>query len=198
LKSEIEERFRRNLARVRHLTASYGQLAGRGQGRRPVNTSDILRAATVFLHATLEDFLRSIELWKLPTAPEDRLNLVPLVGLQGRPERFSLGKLAQHRGKSIDNLIGQSVQAHLDRATYNDTSDVARVLELAGVPPAHVQHHFAALAEMMKRRHQIVHQADRNEKTGRGQYQAQSLSTTSVKNWVDAVEAFVTDCLARL
>jgi hypothetical protein len=54
------------------------------------------------------------------------------------------------------------------------------------------------LAEMMKRRHQIVHQADRNEKTGRGQYQAQSLSTTSVKNWVDAVEAFVTDCLARL
>jgi hypothetical protein len=67
MKSEIEIRFKSNLERVDHLVALY-DTATTGPGRRPVDKSDILRSAVVFLHATLEDFLRSLLEWKLPTA----------------------------------------------------------------------------------------------------------------------------------
>ena len=46
----------------------YTTRAGTGQGRRSVQDTDILRAAVVLLHATLEDLLRSLADWKLPTA----------------------------------------------------------------------------------------------------------------------------------
>ena len=174
MRQQIQDRFGRNLARVRHLVDSYGQLAGAGQGRRPVNTSDLLRAATVFLHATLEDFLRSLERWRLPAAGEDRLNQIPLSGTGSRAERFSLGKLTNHRGKTVNDLIGESVEKHLERSNYNDTNDVAAVLELVGVPPADVDKHFPGLSELMRRRHHIVHQADRNDAAGQGQFQARS------------------------
>jgi len=198
VKNQIQERFHRNLARVRHLVASYGQLAGDGQGRRPVNTSDLLRAATVFLHATLEDFLRSIELWKLPGAGEDRLNQIPLAGIEGRSEKFALGKLASHRGKTVDVLIKESVNLHLERSNYNNTDDVVAVLQLAGVVPAGVNRHFGPLAEMMGRRHHIVHQADKNDRPGHGQFQARSIGMATVNRWVASVEAFADDVLDRL
>jgi hypothetical protein len=198
VKSRIQERLKRNLARVRHLVDTYGRLAGAGQGRRRVNTSDLLRAATVFLHATLEDFLRSIELWKLPAAGEDRLNQIALAGTIGRAEKFALGKLASHRGKTVDALIAESVTQHLERSNYNTTEDVVAVLKLAGVIPEDVNKHFGKLAELMRRRHHIVHQADKNERPGHGQFQARSIGTTTVNRWVEAVEAFGSDVLDRL
>ena len=198
MKNQIQERLSRNLARVRHLVDSYGRLAGAGQGRRPVNTSDLLRAATVFLHATLEDFLRSIELWKLPASGEDRLNQIGLAGINGRAEKFALGKLASHRGKTVDALILESVTQHLERSNYNTTEDVVLVLKLAGVIPEDVNKHFRQLAELMGRRHHIVHQADKNEKPGHGQFQARSIGTATVNRWVEAVEAFANDVLERL
>ena len=198
MKNQIQERLRRNLARVRHLVASYTLLAGAGQGRRPVNTSDLLRAATVFLHAALEDLLRSIELWKLPAAGEDRLNQIALAGMTGRAEKFALGKLASHRGKTVDALIAESVIQYLDRSNYNDTEDIAAVLRLAGVIPEDVNRHFGQLSELMKRRHHIVHQADKNERPGHGQFQARSIGTATVNRWLEAVETFAREVLDRL
>ena len=61
MKPEIEHRFADNLTRVESLVAAYDtQVAARGAaGRVAVPTADLLRAAVVFLHATLEDLLRS-------------------------------------------------------------------------------------------------------------------------------------------
>jgi hypothetical protein len=39
----------------------------------------------------------------------------------------------------------------------------------------------------MKRRHHIVHQADRSEKRGPGHQQAKSLSRDAVRGWVNCV-----------
>ena len=95
MKSEIENRFNGNLDRVEYLVALY-ETGSSGSGRRAVDTSDILRSAVVFLHATLEDFLRSLLEWKLPTAQASYLKDVPLVGKKPR-STFSLDDLALFR-----------------------------------------------------------------------------------------------------
>ena len=120
----MRQRFEDNLARVKHLVNVYTTLGGVGQGRRPVNSTDLLRAATVFLHAAIEDLLRSIEAARLPAAAPPVLDGVPLVGLGPRPEKFFLGQLAPHRGSTVDDVIRRSVEAHLERATYGNATEV--------------------------------------------------------------------------
>ena len=83
-------------------------------------SQDILRSAVVFTHATLEDFLRTISLTFLPLADEKALNDVPLIDMNdtGRPEKFYLGKLLNHKGKTIDEVIRLSVDKHLLRSNF--------------------------------------------------------------------------------
>ena len=68
---EIRDRFRGNLHRVRIMVEAYESGAGKGKGRRSVGQTDLLRAAVVLLHATLEDLLRSVCDWKMPGANPD-------------------------------------------------------------------------------------------------------------------------------
>ena len=103
------------LARVDSLTTLYDGQTPNGQGRRPVGSGDLLRAATVMLHATLEEFLRQLIRWYWPSrGSEEALDKVALLGLtpQGRPKAFLLGKLAAHRGKTVDAVLAESVDAY--------------------------------------------------------------------------------------
>lgn len=71
---ETQDRFRRNLARVDGLVKIFRGLRG-GSGRPSKSGSlgkaedDILRSAVIFLHATLEDLLRSGEELRFLQAP---------------------------------------------------------------------------------------------------------------------------------
>lgn len=75
MKPEIQNSFNGNLEHVEHLVALYETVTA-GSGRRPVNTSDILRSAVVSLHATLEVFLRRFLKGILAT---DELNNVEFI-----------------------------------------------------------------------------------------------------------------------
>jgi hypothetical protein len=80
VKEEIERRFERNLDRVKSLVAAYeGALPG-VSGRPSVAMTDILRASVVFLHASMEDLIRSVLACKLPSADAKHLEDVPLAG----------------------------------------------------------------------------------------------------------------------
>lgn len=126
----LGRRLRGNLSRVRHLLAIYQLLYGRGRGRRTVFKTDLLRAAVVFLHATLEDCLRSVARFYLPQADLNTLNKIPLAGTHPiRAEKFPLGSLIEHRGKTVDDLINESITQHLERRSFNDTADISRLLE---------------------------------------------------------------------
>lgn len=108
----------RNLERVRNLVTLYtDKLGGIGSGRKPVHSTDVLRSAVVFLHGTLEDFLRDLARLRLPHASEHTLNEIPLVGAKGRVEKFYLGRLARHREESVYDVIERSVSEYLDRFT---------------------------------------------------------------------------------
>ena len=181
MRDEIRQRFTDNIARAQNLVAVYRRVTGVGQGRRPVNSTDILRAATVFAHAALEEVFRGIATWKYPTANEAVLNEVPLVGSEhGRPEKFFLGKLAAHRQKSIQALIDESVRAHINNFTINNTTDIATFLRRIGIDPIAVNQEFELLIQLISRRHHIVHQADRNDVPGQGHHRARALSANDV------------------
>jgi hypothetical protein len=127
VKPSIEQRFNANLSRVRKLIDLYGS-QGLGSGRRAVADTDLLRAAVVLLHATLDDLIRSLTQWKLPDAPPESLEEIPLTGFKG--PKFSLVDLARHhRGQAIDDVIEKSVNDHCEGLTYNHPGQIEAALK---------------------------------------------------------------------
>jgi len=194
MRDQIQQQFNSNIGRVKNLIDIYRNRLSTttGSGRRPVHATDVLRSATVFLHASLEDFLRGLMIWKWPSVGSEILDKVPLIGTSssGRPEKFFLGKLTAHRHKSVQQTIQESITAHTHKVTFNNTTDVSVFLQTIDVVPDLVNARYPDIATLMSRRHHIVHQADRNPNEGKGQHAAQSLSPDTVEGWADAVVEF--------
>jgi len=147
-----------NSARVERLVSLHNQLV---DADSTTDVSDILRSAVVLLHASLEDYIRTVAAAYLPYTHPDVLNEIPLAGSgRERPEKFFLGALTPFRGQTVDNLIEQSVTQYLENATYNSSSEVARLVANLGIDVENVRPFLPAIDELMKRRHLIVHRAD--------------------------------------
>jgi hypothetical protein len=195
-REEIEEQFQANVERVRGLVTLYEEIVPEGPGRKPVPVADLLRAAVVLLHATLEDLLRSLAEWKLPGASAASLGGIWFADARKSKEKFDLGDLADFRGQTIDSVITRSVKAHLDRSSYNHPGEIAEILDRIGVSYTIPTSQRNALAAMMSRRHQIAHRADRNPLSGSGHQRAVSISASIVNRWIGVVEAVGTEILA--
>lgn len=191
MKNEIEDRLEKNLSRVKNLVDIFENYAP--EKTKKVKDTDILRAATVFLHATLEDFLRSIAAWKLPLAPAEKLEGIPLAGKERKP-KFSLGDLADHRNKRVGELIKLSVEEYLERSSYSNTTEISNLLKGIGITIEKVKSSFTDISKLMKRRHQIVHRVDRKHTTGK----AASLTKDDVNCWIDAVKKFTSNVLGEI
>jgi hypothetical protein len=189
-REEIEARFRANLERVQAFISEYESGVVGNPGRVTVLRADTLRAAVVFLHATLEDLLRSLAEWKLPTAPAASLDRIPLAGTGKPREKFSLVELAEFRGQTVDMVIAQSVETYLERSSYNHPGEIAELLAKIEVNYAIDGSLRNILAALMSRRHWIAHRADRNTVTGPGHQSTLSISVTLVKKWIKGVERF--------
>ena len=192
---EQSERFDNNVVRARELVRLSKRLAENedifsSTNNKEVVISDILRSAVVFLHATLEDFLRSVEIILLPYCDEAALNNIPLVGTNP-VKPFLLGKLAAHREKSILNLIRESVAESLLKRTYNNTSDIAKLLESVGLSVDEARRWFNQLDALIKRRHQIVHRADRIQRE-----EIEPITARQVDEWISTVNDFITNVIA--
>lgn len=187
---QLALRYVEDLQRVRNLIRLYrSHPENTGRGRTSVGASDILRAATVFLHATFEDMCRTVERHLLPLAAPEQLAGIPLVSLGSvRPEKFLLSQLAKHRGETVDAVIESSIEAHLVRTSYNSVEDLCALLKRLSFSDRRFRPHFPSLAQLCERRHHIVHQADRNERHGAGHHQAQSISQANVTRWIGAIE----------
>lgn len=193
---ELKERFDFNLDRVRAIVDAYERLGTPGSGRTSVRQTDLLRAAVVFLHAALEDVLRSTAEERLPYASPDALEGIPLPA-PGPPKpqvKFTLKELAAYRGEQVCSVIRHSVAAYLRYSNYNNTTEVANLLIQLGVTEADKQRFLdlygGGISSMMSRRHLIVHRADRNPVVGRGQHPAASIRRETVLHWVDVVRRF--------
>jgi hypothetical protein len=191
MKDKLQLILAQNLSRVESLITTYeSHPDAKGRGRKTAEVLDILRAAVVLLHASLEDLLRGVAAWKLPAAGKDVLDGIPIVGV-GSNKKVLLGDLAQHRGKKVEELIHSSIEAYLSRSTYNNTGDIADLLKSVDVDVANVNARFKGLGQIMERRHQIVHRADRQLRvTGSGDHEVRAINKIQVRAWVEDVRLF--------
>jgi hypothetical protein len=198
----LEGRFRENLERVRSLIVLYDRVTGSASGRPSVQGSELLRIAVVFLHAALEDLLRGVAEWRLPAASTEVLSQIPFVGGDGRRTTLTLGDLAAHRDRPVGYVISKSVIAYLDRSSYNNPQDIARLLGQIGLPQKAIERlmkaHAVKLRAIMSRRHKIAHRLDRNDATGRGHHAAYSIGKIIVEKWLRDVRQFGADLSAEV
>ncbi len=192
------DRSQSNLVRAENLLRLHDALAGH-PSLDPILLDDLLRAAVVFCHATLEDLLRSIAIIRLPRGTGEALRSVPLAGSSGsRAEKFTLDELLPHRGGKVDDLIVDSVREQLSRRTFNNIYDIQQLLKTQlGLDTATLEPHFSRLAAMIKRRHQIVHEADLSHVAVEPSTVI-TIDRGTVQAWLSATEAFTAELLGLL
>lgn len=186
---QTTERLNRNIDRVRNLAGLY---QAEGQGRRGVRDTDVLRAAVVLLHAGMEDYLRSLLIWKVDGFGPDVLKDYRLQLGDEWKEKVALPDLHALRGKSVDEVIADSVRAQIRKyQTFSDIGAVRKALDRCGIERDRVQEQdFDHLRIMIERRHQIVHHADRDDDAqGRGNHRTRSIGRGHMNNYLVAVEA---------
>jgi hypothetical protein len=153
--------------------------------------SDILRAAVVLQHAYLEDFLRTLVATLLPLGAESSLNGTPLVGLNKPHVTFSLGQLARHRGKTVEEVLVESVREEMRRTTYNSVGEIEAVLRKLGCKIEDHCESFPEIGRMIERRHDIVHRADRVKAADSDTYILQPIEASQVEKWMEASNVFM-------
>ena len=168
------------------------------KARRDAYFQEMLRASVVLTHAHLEDYLRTLAETLLPEADEDTLNAVPLVGLPGRAEKFPLGKLVRHKGKTVDDVLRESVREHLANRTFNNRGEIERLLEALGLDASESQKALYSIQEMIQRRHQIVHRGDKLKPTPSAAPVLQPMKLVDATRWLRATFEFMDNLNAPL
>lgn len=199
-------RMGENLSRVDSLLDLYGYLSrllnaheeAVTQGKassieRPPDPTDILRSATVLLHASLEDFVRNVAVSHLPRTDVALLKEIPLIGTGTvRAAKFTLGDLVAHYEKTVENIVDESIGEWLSHRSFNNCNDIASMLKSIGIDPTTCDAEFTTLDEMIARRHSIVHNVDRVNKSDEpGSSELNDLDENTFKAWRESVEMFM-------
>jgi hypothetical protein len=122
---------------------------------------------------------------------ENSLNGTPLAGLNKPHVTFSLGQLARHRGKTVEEVLVESVREEMGRTTYNSVGEIEAVLRKLDCKIEDHSESFPAIGRMIERRHDIVHRADRVKATDSDTYILQPIEASQVEKWMEASNVFM-------
>lgn len=188
--------FDKNYGRISNLLKIYKDLDNnKGRGRRPTHNLDILRITVVMTHSTLEDYLRNILTVKLPKSDATILNNIPLIGTSenGRKSKFELGDLVIHKELKVEKIITDSVKDYLNYVSFNDSTDIVTNLKKISIEITDdITKLLPTINEFIKRRHNIVHNADRESDIRRGLHRIKSISYGEVSKWQKTLDQFIT------
>ncbi len=176
------DRFEQNIQRVDNLCNIFNAVK-ETHNRPTIKEADILRAAVVFLHSAMEDYLRSVLIEHLPKHDAKNLDGVALLENEGRASKFNLGVLKQYSDLSVSELISKSVEEQMRHTSFNDTTDIMGWLGRIGLPTNTHGIDLSQLNTTIKRRHKIVHEVDANQQSGKGFHSAASINLRTVKAW---------------
>lgn len=197
--------FDKNFGRTKSLIQLYSSLTEGQKGRRTTETLDLLRVTIVMLHSTMEDFLRNILNWRLPIqADKDILSRIPLstfITTDIRKTKFELGDLLSYddQSKTIQNIIAESIQAYLNTVSFNTVKDITGHLKNIKIEITNNKETiFPLLEDMIQRRHNIVHQADRDYIIGGKIDKIKSIRLETVIKYQRNVDKFVLEITKEL
>ncbi len=186
------DRFAENIARVDSLINLHKFLTKISTGLSGYDASDVLRSAVVLLHAALEDLLRMVASAHLPRTDNDFIQKMPLSG-KPRSGKYTIGDLVQHRGKTIDEVLDESIDQWLETHSFNHADDVRGMLTELGIPVNYFEQTYGKLDQMIERRHLIVHRADR-----RNDGAVTPITPDDVELWARNVEDFMRRAIYQL
>jgi RiboL-PSP-HEPN len=193
--------YDKNFGRTNSLLKLYKDLTIGKKGRRPVAYLDLLRVTVVMLHSTLEDYLRNLLTWKLPNSTKEKLNKIPLYSSEYDPRKtkFELGELIEHKDKKISELINLSVVKYLDGESFNNTTDInSALLNINLNVDDSIKKYYGELDKMIKRRHKIVHQADKDNLKNISNHNLETIDLQNVELWQKTVDQFVLETIKKL
>ena len=153
------------------------------------------------LHSTLEDYLRNLLTWKLPESSKEKLTKIPLFtsDYDPRKTKFDLGELLEHKEKKISELINISVVKYLDSESFNNTTDInSALLNINLYVDDSIKKHYSDLDKMIKRRHKIVHQADKNNLQDLSNHNLETIDLQTVEQWQKTVDQFVLETVKKI
>ena len=158
---------------------------------------EILRAVIVLTHAYLEESLRALGRILLPFAPKNVLDDIPLAGTQGRAAaKILLGSLRAHRDETVEGLIQNSIDEHLEHRSFNNGTEVSRFLAKLGVDIPSSD--LGTINDMIQRRHRIAHRADRLWDEGSQALTICPISSKQALNWVSATDQLMSRILNKV
>lgn len=184
------DRFNKNIQRVDNLCNIF-EVVKETPNRPTVKEADVLRAAVVFLHSAMEDYLRGVLTEYLPECDTRNLENIALYQNEGRPGKFSLGTLKPHSELTVSELIKKSVEEQMKHTSFNDTTDISGWMTRINISTSGANVDLSQLNTTITRRHKIVHEVDANQQSGRGYHNAASINLRTVKSWEANVIAFV-------
>lgn len=153
---------------------------------------DILRLSVVFLHASLESILREIFRVKASNASVEVINKIPLIGSKSRDaQKFYLGRLCDHREKTVEIVIQASIDSHVEHLSITSTKDIAALLEKIEIKIDDQDEYYRDLEQMISRRHQIVHRADQMKENGSNNLVLSPIDDMDFRLWIGTLSGFI-------
>jgi hypothetical protein len=155
-------------------------------------SKDVLRAAVVFLHSSLEEVIRNLYTHRVWDISAEHLNNIPFLDHDSshRAKPFSLGDLKNHKGRFVDTIITSSLEKYLDTSTTNNSAQLIEHLKRVNIDHAPFSDFYASLDSLMKRRHQIVHQMDRINVLDPQKDPVTDIDLVTVMNWRNTLNNF--------
>lgn len=184
----IRRRFQRNIGRCQDILNAIQD----GEDIEEVFSwevqDDLLRALVVYLHASLEDLLRTILIQHYRRNPSN------LLSDHNRnkevPDRTGLWKAlsefepSETVGTFIDNLIRKI----LGRESFSSQSQVAGFLKVTGFKIEDQDTYMKSFESLIERRHGIVHNADISP--DEIEHEPVEINLNVVEDWMNAVQGF--------
>lgn len=184
--------FEKNIERVESITNLYSSLKEESRkDTKDYTLTDMLRAAIVLLHSSFEEYFRLVLIQWLPTKADDNtLKDIPIALHAGnkRTEKIYLNDLSKYRGKTIDEVIRDSVTEHMALKSFNSQEEIRGWLSKVGIIVDDFNG-FDAIDKAVKRRHKIVHEADTNRSGARERLSA--IKPTDIATWISAYKNLV-------
>ena len=163
MKREELNHTMRNLWRSRRFIDLASEVEEQGESH-----SDLLGAAIIFLHATLEEYLRLTAIREWPKLESEKLQSVVkrYSRLGNKNVKLSLTNIIDYRAKTFANLLEDEIHTFLYQSmNFNSLDEVRTFLATVGVSieeilPQLGQETIDNISSLIHKRHLIAHQAD--------------------------------------
>ncbi len=157
----------------------------------------VRRAAIVFLHASLEDFVRGLAEQFWPERGSSALSRIPL------PQQDSVRKvgaevLLGYGDRTARELLREAVVTHLETFTVSNIQALRGMLAELGVHDLDTVGEMNEIKMLIRRRHQIVHRADRVEGEPLDTIRQVPVEDGLVEHWLSCVQALAGHVAQRL